>query len=329
MKRALLMVFGAIVLFVLLGSTYSVRETEQVIITRFGKPIGDPVNTPGLHFKLPMVHTVNRFEKRFLEWDGEVKQLNTREKQPIKVDTYARWRITDPLKFFQRLRDERGAQSRLDDILDGETRNAIANHNLAELVRSTNREPQVDEERSGGGEDAENIAQPGETEQDGGLQSWELISVGREAIRREILAKAQARTSDLGIEILDIQFKRVNYVESVQKEVYQRMIAERNRIAARYLSEGRGEAARIEGQLALDQKSIESQAIREAEEIRGRADAEATEIYASAYNQSTDARSFYEFLKTMESFGTTIDGETTLVLSTDGEFYSFLKDSGR
>ena len=322
MIRVLGLVLLAILLIVAAGATYSVRETEQVIITRFGKPIGEPVETPGLHLKMPLVHTVNRFEKRFLEWDGEAKQLNTREKQPIWVDTYARWRISDPLLFFQRLRDETGAQSRLDDILDGETRNAIANHNLAELVRSTNRLPQVEDSATSGESGGERTdgSQP---------DNWEEITVGREKIRQEILSKARARTSDLGIEILDVQFKRVNYVESVQREVYQRMIAERDRIASRYLSEGRGEAARIEGQLELDKKSIESQAIRESEEIRGRADAEATEIYAAAYNQSADSRGFYEFLKTMETFESTIDSTTSLVLSTDGEFYRFLKDIDR
>ncbi len=327
MTRVIGLVLAAILLIVLAGATYTVRETEQVIITRFGKPIGEPVNSPGLHFKLPLVHRVNRFEKRFLEWDGEAKQLNTREKQPIWVDTYARWRISDPLLFFQRLRDEPGAHSRLDDILDGETRNAIANHNLAELVRSTNRLPQSEDAATSG--ESAGDSQPGETQQDGQPDTWEEISIGREKIRQEVLEKARARTTDLGIEILDVQFKRVSYVESVQREVYQRMIAERDRIASRYLSEGRGEAARIEGQLELDKKSIESQAIRESEEIRGRADAEASEIYASAYDQSADSRSFYEFLETMETFESTIDPTTSLVLSTEGEFYRYLKDIGR
>ncbi len=327
MIRVVGLVLAVIVLIVVSGATYTVRETEQVIITRFGKPLPNPVDAPGLHFKIPLIHTVNRFEKRFLEWDGDAKQLNTREKQPIWVDTYARWRISDPLKFFQRLRDETGAQSRLDDILDGETRNAIANHKLAELVRSTNRRPQAEDDATSGESGGE--AQSGAGSQSGQPDTWQQISVGREKIRQEILTKARARTSDLGIEILDVQFKRVNYVASVQKEVYQRMIAERDRIAARFLSEGRGEAARIEGQLELDQKSIVSQAIRESEEIRGVADAAASEIYAAAYNQSADSRSFYEFLETMETFGSTIDSTTSLILSTDGEFYRFLKDIDR
>jgi len=300
-----------VVLIVGASAAFVVTETQQVIITRFGKPVRDPILTPGLKFKMPMVDTANFFDKRFLEWDGDANELPTKDKRFIWVDTYARWRITDPLLFFQRLRDERGAQSRLDDILDGETRNAIANHNLVEVIRVSNRTPELDESQ---------------LEESSILEE---ITDGREVIRSEILANAQARTADLGIEILDVQFKRINYVEEVRRKVYDRMVAERQRIADRFRSQGQGEASRILGEMDRELKRIQSEAYREAREIIGRADAEATQIFARAYNQSADSRSFYEFLRTMETFETTVDENTWLLLSTDGEFYKYLKSSGR
>lgn len=307
--------FAAVaVLFVgiigLWNAGYVVNEAEQVILTQFGRPVGNPVSEPGFHFKVPFIQDVHRFEKRFLEWDGEANQLPTRDKRFIWVDMYARWRINDPLKFFQRLKDERGAQTRLDDILDGETRNSIANHDLVEVVRATNRTPELDESQT-----AEELV------------TLSPIEVGREKIQAEILTKAQARTEDLGIEILDVRLKRIIYVSEVQAKVFDRMIAERERIAARFRSEGEGEALRIQGEKERELKQIGSEAYRTAEEIHGRADARATEIYAEAYNSSSDSRDFYEFLKTMETFESTIDGETTLVFSTDGDFYGFLKRS--
>jgi membrane protease subunit HflC len=308
--RYTLVALAVIGLLLVSSAAYVVNEVEQAIITQFGEPIGDPVTEPGLHFKIPLLHEVHRFDKRFLEWDGDPNELTTKDKRFIFVDTLARWRITDPLLYFQRLQDERRAQSRLDDILDGETRNAIANHDLVEVVRTSNREPAQDE--SGFGE-VETVLDP--------------IQVGREKIRLEILTKAQARTADLGIEILDVQLKRINYVEDVREKVYLRMIAERNRIADRYRSEGEGEAARITGEMERELKRIESEAYRTAQEIVGRADARATEIYAGAYDQSADARRFYEFLKTMETLRSTANSDTSIVLSTDSEFYRFLKGS--
>jgi membrane protease subunit HflC len=303
-----LIVLGAVALS---NVAYVVDEAEQVILTQFGRPVGNPVSSPGLHFKVPFIQKVHRFDKRFLEWNGEANQLPTRDKRFIWVDTYARWRISDPLKFFQRLKDERGAQTRLDDILDGETRNAIAIHDLVEVVRTTNRIPEVDESQT----EEERVA-------------LETITDGREKIRLEILAKAQARTGDLGIEILDVRLKRINYVAEVQAKVFDRMIAERERIAARFRSQGEGEALRIQGERERDLKRIGSEAYRTAEEIRGRADAAATEIYAAAYNRSRESQSFYEFLKTMETLEATVDPDTVLVLSSESDFYGFLKRSG-
>jgi membrane protease subunit HflC len=309
MRVGAFIVLGIVVLIVLISSLYVVREYEQVIITQFGRPVGVPVDTPGLKVKAPLVQKANRFEKRFLEWDGDPNQLPTKDKRFVWVDMYARWRITDPLLFFQRLRDERGAQTRLDDILDGETRNAIANHNLLEVIRNTNREAEQSEL---------------ELRDETGLES---IRVGRDSIRMEILANVQPRTADLGIEILDVQFKRINYVEEVRQKVYERMIAERRRIADRFRSEGEGEASRIRGEKERELKLIQSEAYRQAREIRGDADADATRIYAAAYDQSQETRSFYEFLQTMEVYKNTLDSETSLILSTDGDFYKFIKAS--
>ena len=291
---------------VLVGqSLYTVSETQQVILTQFGEPVGDPVVTPGLHFKLPFIQKSNVFEKRFLEWDGSPNQVPTRDKRFIWVDTYARWRITDPLLFFQRLRDERGAQSRLDDILDGETRNAVARHDLIELVRSSNRDP--DEV-------------PIESEEETVI--LEAIERGRQEITREILSTAAERTSDLGIELLDLRLKRINYVEEVQKDVFARMIAERQRIAEQFRSEGQGESARIHGERERELAQIQSEAYRRAEELRGEADAQATRIYAEAYNRDAD---FYAFMKSLETYEQTMDPETFFILGTDSELLRFLE----
>ena len=305
--RVVIIVGAFLILIALKSTLYVVQEPVQVIITQFGKPVGDPVATPGLHAKLPILQKVHRFDRRFLEWDGDANQLPTKDKRFIWVDTYARWRISDPLLFFQRLRDERGAQTRLDDILDGETRNAIANHNLVELIRTSNREPEVNPLEA---QDAVTLEQ---------------INFGRNVIRKEILANAQPRTVDLGIEILDVQFKRINYVEEVRLKVYERMIAERRRIADRFRSEGQGEASRIRGERQRDLKQIQSVAYKEAREIMGDADALATQIYAAAYNPSIQSREFYEFLQTMEVYKNTLDSETSLIMTTSGQFYKFLK----
>ena len=309
MTRIAPIVLLVLLVVVFANAAFIVNEWEQVIITQFGQPVRDPIATPGLKFKIPFIQKLHRFDRRFLEWEGSVAELPTKDKVFILVDGYARWRISDPLLFFQRLRNEMGAQSRLDDILDGETRNAIAKHELLQVIRSTNRVPEVDE------------AMP---ELEGHLEE---ISEGREDIRLQVLEAGQDRTSDLGIEVLDVQFKRINYGEQVLQDVYQRMTSERSRIAERFRSEGQGEKAGILGDMDRELKRIQSEAYREAEGIRGKADAEATDVYAGAYNQSDDSRRFYEFLKTMETFEATVDAETLLMLSTDGDFYRYLKGS--
>jgi len=302
-------IIAIIILIAIVSSAFVVNETEQVIITQFGKPVGDPIVEPGIHFKIPIIQNAHFFDKRFLEWDGDPNQVPTKDKRFIWVDTYARWRIVDPLLFFQRVRDERGAQSRLDDILDGETRNAIARHDLVEIIRSTNRVPQVSEDLTAG-EEAETFLK---------------IKYGREKITRSIIENASQKTLELGIELLDLRFKRINYVEEVQRKIFERMITERKRIAEKYRSEGQGEASRILGEKARELKKIQSEAYRTAEEIMGKADAEAAAIYARAYNKNADSREFYRFVKTMETYQKTLTEKDWLVLSTKGDFFRYLQ----
>lgn len=300
-------IVGFLLLLLVSSGLYIVNEAEQVVITQFGDPVGEPITEPGIHFKLPFIQTANFFDKRFLEWDGSPNQVPTRDKRFIWVNTYARWRITDPLKFFQRLRDERQAQTRLDDILDGETRNSVARHDLVEVVRSTNRDPDL-------------VALESEEETAG----LEEIQTGREEITREILETARGRVSDLGIELIDLRLKRINYVQEVQKDVFDRMIAERQRVAQRYRSEGQGEAARIKGERERDLAKIQSEAYRTAQGIRGEADAKATEIYAKAYGRDV---TFYTFMKSLETYEQSLDSKSALILTTDSDLLRYLKNT--
>ncbi|TVQ15530.1 MAG: protease modulator HflC [Balneolaceae bacterium] len=306
-KTIILIVAAAFVAVLGFNTIFILDETQQAIVTQFGKPVGEPRTEPGINIKTPFLQRVSYFDKRYLEWDGDTNQVPTRDKRFIFVDSYARWEITDPLQFFVRLRDERGGQSRLDDILDGETRNAVASHDLLDIVRSTNREPEVTDDYLEA------------------IESLEDITVGRDAIERIVLERANERTADLGIRILDFRFKRISYVEEVRERVYERMISERKRIADQFRSEGQGEARAIDGERERDLAQIQSEAFREAEEIRGRADAQATRIYASAYNRNAQSRALYEFTRTMEAFEKTLDGQTSIIISTDSELYRFIK----
>ncbi len=308
-KNIIIILIVAVLGILAYSSIFILNETEQAIVTQFGKPVGGPRTEPGVNFKVPFIQKVQLFDKRYLKWDGDPNQVPTQDKKFIFVDSYARWQITDPLQFFIRLRDERSGQSRLDDILDGETRNAVASHELLDLVRSTNRTPEVYDDYL---EDIEML---------------EEISVGREEIEALILENANQRTADLGIRILDFRFKRMNYVDEVRQNVYDRMISERNRIADQFRSEGQGEARRIEGNKERDLAEIKSEAFKEAEIIRGKADAEATAIYASAYNRSAAARELYTFLRSMEALENSFDKETSVILTTDSELYRFLKST--
>lgn len=297
-----------VILLLLAANTsfFVMDETQQAIVTQFGKPVGEPRTTPGLNFKAPFIQKAQFFDKRYLEWDGERNQVPTMDKKFIFVDSYARWEITNPLQFFIRLRDERSARSRLDDILDGETRNAIASHSLLDLVRSSNRDPEITEEFMEA------------------LEVLEDINVGKAKIEKIVLEKANQRTLDLGVRILDFRFKRMNYVDEVRDRVYDRMISERNRIADQFRSEGQGEARKIEGSKERELAEIQSEAFRQSEEIKGRADAEATAIYAQAYNQNQQAVDLYKFIRSMESFEKSLDENTSIILSTDSEFFKYL-----
>ncbi len=306
--KLILLAFTALIVIIgLSGSAFIVQEKDQVVITQFGRPIGKAVTEPGIYFKVPFIQVANYFEKRYMEWNGDPNQVPTKDKKFIYVDTYARWQITDPLQFFKRLTNERGAQSRIDDILDGDTRNFIANNNIEEAVRTSNRTP---------------VSSDSEIIRD----SLTVIYVGRDRIQKEILASANKQTADLGIEILDFRFKRINYVQEVQDQVYERMKSERFRIADKFRSEGQGEASRINGEKERELKSIQSNAFREAEEIKGKADAAAALIYAQAYDQSSQSRNLYSFLKSMETFEKTFDNKTSIFISTDSELYKYLKE---
>ena len=303
---------GAVV-YILMSSIYTVSEVEQMIITQFGKPVGEPVTAAGLKVKVPFIQQVNPIDKRVLEWDGPPSDMPTKDKLYISVDLFARWRITDPLQYFLRLRDERSAQSRLDDILGSETRNAVAKHELIEIIRTTrDRIPLRD-------------ALLTEAEQALDMGALVPIQKGRKLVEQEIFEEAAKKVEVFGIELLDIRFKRINYNQSVRPKIYDRMISERRQIAERFLSEGNGEAARIRGNRVRDLNKIQSEAYRQVEEIRGVADAKATEIYADAYNQSPEAAAFYEFTRTMQSYESIISDRTTLILSTDSDRFKFLK----
>jgi modulator of FtsH protease HflC len=303
----------ALVLFLILsGAFYTVDQTEQVIITQFGQPVGDPITEPGLHFKIPFVQSVNSLDKRFLEWDGAPVAIPTRDKTYIHVNTFARWRIEDPKLYFVRLHDERSAQSRLEDILGSETRNSIAKHDLIEIVRTDkNRQPLRDETLKGGPTGTIGVLPP--------------IEFGRLKIEEEIKAAATQKLAEFGIAVLDFRIKRVNYNPDVLDRIYQRMISERLQIAQRFRSEGEGQSARIAGQRERDLNEIQSNAYRRVQEIRGQADAKATEIYARAYTQNPQAAEFYAFLKTLETYHKIFSKDSTLVLSTDSDIFALLK----
>lgn len=317
--RLSLLFWVLVVVALIAGSScfYTLQETEQAIITEFGKPVGQPITNAGLHFKMPVTQEVNVIEKQILEWDGQRSEMPTRDKLYITVDMFARWHITRPLEYFRRLRDERSAQSRLDDILGSETRNSIAKHDLIEVIRTTkDRKPLRDESLGAA------------TEGYGTIGVLQPIQKGRSAIEREIRDAAKGKLAELGIELLDVRFKRINYNPSVVEKIYERMISERQQIASRFRSEGEGEAAKIMGDRERDLSVIESEAYKTVQQMRGEADAKVTSIYAAAYSQSPEARSLYAFVKTLDTYKKVVSENDTLVLSTRSELYRYLNDVG-
>jgi len=315
MKRipVLVALFGLVILMVLGDPFFTVHETDTVILTKFGEPIGEPITDPGLHWKTPFIMVANRLEKRILEWDGQPAEMPTKDKTYISVDTFARWRIGDPAKFFVTLRDERSAQSRIEDIIGSEVRTSVAGHDLIEVVRS----------------DKDRILPPNLTAEGTTASELPVATRGRLALQRDILKAAAPKLATLGIELLDVRIKRVNYNQAVVRSIYQRMISERNQIAQRFRSEGEGEAARINGRRGRDLRKVESEAYKRVQELRGEADAEASRIYAEAYDKSPESRVFYSFLKTLDTYRKILGRDSNLILSTDSELFHLLENSKR
>lgn len=314
MKKPLFVITALILTGLLYGCFYIVRPAEQVIITSFGKMVGDPVMEPGLHFKVPFIQDVNRLERRVLEWDGPPQRMPTKDKVYLEVDTFARWRIKDPVKFFVRLRDERTALSRLDTMLGGATQGELARQELVELIRT-------DMNRK-----APELAPAAEGTVPVGNSTLPPIQNGRHVVAAEIVKSTAPRLlEDFGIELLDLQFKRLNYSREVQEKIHARMSSERAQIAERFRSEGQGEASRIDGERERELKRIQSEAYRKVQEITGKAEAEATRVYAAAYNSNPAAADFYNFTRTLETYSNVVDQNTTIVLSTDSDLYRLMK----
>lgn len=314
MKNRALQILLAVIIVVAVASTgafYVVNEGEQVVITQFGRPVGNAVKDAGLNFKIPFIQTVNRFEKRLLNWDGSPSQIPTKDKKLIWVDTTARWRISDPLLYLTRVTTITTALSRLDGIIDSVVRDAVSENDLVELIRSEGWMGEVGAQVSDSGyaqKEMEEVSRP--------------LKVGREKITRAMLLSASKLTPEFGVELVDVRIKRINYVDSVLTKVFERMISERKRIAAQYRSEGEGEAARINGEMQKELKRISSEAFRTAQEVRGKADAKATKIYGDAYNKDPE---FYSFFKTLELYREQDNTKTRMILTTDSDFYKYLK----
>ncbi len=312
--RRIFLLLAVFVLVLVAGASfYTLDETQQAIITQFGEPVDQPIREAGLHMKVPFIQKVTIFDKRILEWDGAPNQIPTEDKKYIWVNTFARWRIVDPLKFYQSVNNETAAQSRLDDIIDGVTRDIITQSPLIEIVRNSNREMTTIVEGDSG------TVEPAVESQE-----IETITSGRSQIMDRILAKVSEMVPQYGIEVIDIRIKHINYIDDVLRKVYDRMIAERNRIAEKYRSEGQGERAKIDGQREKDLQTITSQAYKQAQQIKGEADARAARIYADAYNRDPE---FYSFLQTLDSYRTTLNQNSTLFLKTDSDFLKYLKST--
>jgi len=312
MKKYKTPIIVVVVLLILLAnSLYILDERHQVIITQFGDPVGDAITNAGLHFKIPFIQKVHTFEKRILEWDGDPKQIPTSDKRYIWLDTFSRWQIVDPLKFYQTTRNETFAHSRLDDIISGSTRDVVSSYTLIELVRNSDRELTYTEEYQS--------STAGEVVED-------AIGIGRSKIAQYVFETSDSLVVEYGIELIDVKIKRINYVEEVRTKVYERMVSERNKIAAKYRSEGQGTSAEILGKTQRELDEIESEAYKTAQEIIGKADADAIKIYARAYNRDPG---FYEFLKTLETYEKTVDEKNTMIMSTDSDYYKYFKKIGK
>lgn len=322
LKFGILAVIGLAIILVY-GSAYVVDETEQVVVTQFGRIVGEPKITPGLKFKVPFIQKANKLPKILLEWDGDPGQIPTKDKTYIWVDTFARWRISDPITYFQTVKDEFNAIKRLDEIIDPAMRNLISSYSLVESVRNTARPMDTFEAFAGTANDAGLAGQANKVEEEAPKRIVRYkVNMGREKIARQIEKQAREKLSEFGIEVVDVKIKRINYVDRVRQSVYDRMVAERNQIAEKFRAEGRGEASNIRGEKQRDLQVIKSEAYRTAQSIKGKADAEATMIYADAYGQDPE---FYAFLKTMELYKEALEKDSTMVLSTDSELMKYFK----
>jgi membrane protease subunit HflC len=303
-------VIFVVALVLILNGIVIVQAGNIKVLTQFGRTVG-VVFYPGIHMKIPFIQKVNTFEKRILEWDGDPKQIPTSDKRYIWLDTFSRWQIIDPLKFFQTTRNETSAHSRLDDIISGSTRDVVSSNSLIELVRNTDREMTFTEGYQSNS--AEDII--------GGE-----INIGRRNIAKNIFTVSDSLVAEYGIKLIDVKIKRINYVEEVRQKVYERMISERNKIAAKYRSEGQGTSAEILGKTQRELDQIQSEAYETSQEIIGKADADAIKIYARAYNRDPE---FYEFLKTLETYEKTVDEKNTMIMSTDSDYYKYFKKIGK
>jgi len=307
LKKSILIII-IIAIIIISSALYIVGERQQAIITQFGDPIGGAITNAGLHLKVPFIQKVHYFEKRILEWDGDPKQIPTSDKRYIWIDIFSRWKIVDPLKFFQTTRNETFAHSRLDDVISGTTRDIISSHTLIELVRNSNRQMTFSEEY------ADNLME--------GIME-EPIDFGRSEIADRIFEISSPLVAEYGIQLIDVKIKRINYVQEVRAKVYERMISERQKIAAKYRSEGQGNSAEILGKMQRELDQVQSEAYKTAQEIKGKADAKAIKIYANAYNKDPG---FYEFLKTLETYESTIDKKNTLIMTTDSDYFKYFKN---
>lgn len=310
---AILIIIVSLLAITVISSAFIVDETEQVVITRFGEPVRKPIIEPGLHWKIPFIEIVHKFDKRVLEWDGDPSQVPTRDKKFIWVDLTGRWRIKEPLTFLRTMHNEQNAVTRLDDIMEGITRNFITRHNLVGVVRNTNDILEL-----------KNIAQEDALEEGiSGKADYATIREGRNEITRQILESARGVVAEYGIELIDLRIKRINYVKSVQEKVFDRMISERKRAAEQLRSEGQGVRAEVEGQKEKELKRITSEAYRTAQTIKGKADAESTKTYGDAYSKDPE---FYAFTETLKIYPETLK-DSQVILTTDSDFLQYLKES--
>ena len=311
MKQTIFLIIVVGVVILMFGSIYTINEAEQAVVTQFGKPVGGAVMNAGIHFKTPIVQTVIKFDKRILEWDGSANEIPTLDNKYIFIDAFARWRISDALQFYKAAKNEMRAQSILDDILDGAVRDEIANRTMVEIVRSSDRVMVIQDVESS----SVNVNNKVIEDFSAKGARLEIVESILESVSKRLLELK------MGIEILDVQLKRINYTSQVQEQVFKRMISGQNQIAEKYRAQGQGKKQEILGMQVQRKKEIISGAYLESQKIKGEADANATRIYADSYGKSPE---FYNFIKTLETYSNTLDSSTQFILSTDNHYLKYL-----